>query len=588
MFFLEPSQNREIAALTKYIMCIFFVVKKGFFCYNFISKGGDLVGYLALYRKYRPTNFSDFVGQMEVARIIKNEILNDKVSHAYLFSGPRGTGKTSTAKIIAKMINCHDINEDGVPCGKCISCLNFDSSSDIVEIDAASNNGVDEIRDLRDKVNLVPTFGKYKVYIIDEVHMLTTQAFNALLKTLEEPPAHIVFILATTEFYKIPVTVVSRCQKFQFLKFSDDDIVERLKYIAECESISVDNDVLFEIARLSDGGMRDAINMLDQLSSYNDDKISLDSVYQLSGVLSYDDFSELLNFIYLNDSNSIVKFVENVDKVGKSFDRFVGDFISFLKDLLVFQSVGFSSVKRYEALFQQFSNKVDYNYLCQMIVSFNDLSIRLKNSSFGKILVISEFIRMSFDNKITIKKSDSRTNNLQLDNNINVEKRENIQKINKSVINFTDKDKLIRINNSFATASKNLKDIFLSKWEIVKGKTVDNNEYFSITSMINDIDAMVVGTGYVIFVAKYSSLIDRLYEQIDLIEQLLFDVFSVKYKCVFLVDDEWKYEKEKYVLSLKSGKKYELLEDKSGDLSVDSDDVDKIVSILGNDIISYE
>ena len=186
------------------------------------------MSYLALYRKYRPSSFDDLVGQHEIATIIKNEILNDRISHAYLFSGPRGTGKTSTAKIIAKMINCHNLGIDGIPCGKCESCLNV-NNNDVVEIDAASNNGVDEIRELRDKVNLVPTYGKYKVYIIDEVHMLTTQAFNALLKTLEEPPKHAVFILATTEFYKIPATVVSRCQKFQFLKFNIDDIVDRLK-----------------------------------------------------------------------------------------------------------------------------------------------------------------------------------------------------------------------------------------------------------------------------------------------------------------------------------------------------------------------
>lgn len=185
------------------------------------------MSYVALYRKYRPNNFNDLIGQNAVTSIIKNEILNNKVSHAYLFSGPRGTGKTSAAKIIAKMVNCHNLSPDGVPCGTCSSCLNFYNSSDVVEIDAASNNGVDEIRELRDKVNLVPTYGKYKVYIIDEVHMLTNQAFNALLKTLEEPPKHIIFILATTEFSKIPDTVVSRCQKFQFSRFSTNEIVER-------------------------------------------------------------------------------------------------------------------------------------------------------------------------------------------------------------------------------------------------------------------------------------------------------------------------------------------------------------------------
>ena len=236
------------------------------------------MSYLALYRKYRPVSFDNMVGQNEVVDILKKEILQNKISHAYLFCGPRGTGKTSTAKIVARMVNCENLSKDGVPCGKCISCINFNNNNDVVEIDAASNNGVDEIRELRDKVNLVPSNCRYKVYIIDEVHMLTTQAFNALLKTLEEPPSHVIFILATTEFYKIPVTVISRCQKFQFSKVSNDSIVVRLKEIAKNEKIEVDDDCLYEIARLSDGGMRDAINMLDQLSSFSDNNIKINLV----------------------------------------------------------------------------------------------------------------------------------------------------------------------------------------------------------------------------------------------------------------------------------------------------------------------
>ena len=273
------------------------------------------MSYLALYRKYRPTNFDDLVGQNEISSIIKNAILSDRISHAYLFSGPRGTGKTSTAKIIAKMINCSNLSEEGIPCDKCPSCLNFNSNTDIVEIDAASNNGVDEIRELRDKVNLVPTYGKYKIYIIDEVHMLTTQAFNALLKTLEEPPKHVIFILATTEYYKIPVTVSSRCQKFQFLKFSNEDIVNRLVYIAEKENININKDALVEVARLSDGGLRDAINMLDQLSSYKNDNINVEDVYKLSGVISYSDFADLVLSIYYNKVVDIVDFIESIDKM---------------------------------------------------------------------------------------------------------------------------------------------------------------------------------------------------------------------------------------------------------------------------------
>ena len=224
--------------------------------------------------------------------------------------------------IIAKMINCNRL-KDGEPCGECESCINFNSSSDIVEIDAASNNGVDEIRELKDKINLVPSYGRFKIYIIDEVHMLTTQAFNALLKTLEEPPAHAIFILATTEFYKIPATVVSRCQKFQFLKFSNEEIVERLSKISLLENIGVTDDILCEIARLSDGGLRDAINMLDQLSSFKNGKIEIDDVYKLNGVVSYIEIFNLLKYVHTNNISKIIDFFNDVDKKGRNIDKFL-------------------------------------------------------------------------------------------------------------------------------------------------------------------------------------------------------------------------------------------------------------------------
>ena len=198
------------------------------------------MGYLALYRKYRPKSLLEMIGQENVIDVITNEIKNNKISHAYLFTGPRGTGKTSLAKIIAKTVNCTNLKE-GIPCGECYNCKNFDTNSDIIEIDAASNNGIEEIREIREKISLVPTNSKYKVYIIDEVHMLTTQAFNALLKTLEEPPAHVIFIFATTEFYKIPSTILSRCQKFQFNKIDDELIVKRLQQISLAENIIIDD-----------------------------------------------------------------------------------------------------------------------------------------------------------------------------------------------------------------------------------------------------------------------------------------------------------------------------------------------------------
>ena len=241
--------------------------------------------YKSLYRKYRPIRFEDVCGQDFIVKTLNNAIFKGKINHAYLFCGTRGTGKTTIAKIFAKAINCiNPINN--LPCGKCEICLNdnTDKIPDIIEIDAASNNGVDEIRELKNKVRLVPTMCKYKVYIIDEVHMLSVGAFNALLKTLEEPPAHVIFILATTEPQKLPITILSRCQRFDFRNISTENIVERLKFISEKEGIEIEDDALIEIAKMSDGALRDAISTLDQVSSYADNKITVDDIYAVKGV----------------------------------------------------------------------------------------------------------------------------------------------------------------------------------------------------------------------------------------------------------------------------------------------------------------
>ena len=221
----------------------------------------------ALYRKYRPDNFENIIGQSQVTDVLKNQIKEDKISHAYVFSGTRGTGKTSTAKVFAKSLNCQNYSQENGPCNHCESCLN--DYVDTIEIDAASNNSVDNIRALKDNIIYRPSFGRYKVYIIDEVHMLSIGAFNALLKTLEEPPEHVIFILATTEINKIPATILSRCQKFEFKKVSIEDIKSRLKFIVENENIPYDVDAIDYIATMSDGGLRDAISTLDQVIAWS-------------------------------------------------------------------------------------------------------------------------------------------------------------------------------------------------------------------------------------------------------------------------------------------------------------------------------
>ena len=246
--------------------------------------------YQALYRKYRPQTFDDVVGQSSIVKVLKNSIEQRKFCHAYMFFGSRGTGKTSLSKIFAKAVNCLE-PIDGNPCGKCKNCLIASEKEcvDILEIDAASNNGVDEIRELRNKINLVPAELKYKVYIIDEVHMLSIGAFNALLKTLEEPPEHVIFILATTDPQKVPETIISRCQCFSFQRISIDMLIQRLEYVCNCENIKIDNEVLREIAVAADGGMRDSLGMLDKLSSYTDDLITMDIYTELNGLITKKD-----------------------------------------------------------------------------------------------------------------------------------------------------------------------------------------------------------------------------------------------------------------------------------------------------------
>jgi len=564
------------------------------------------MSYLALYRKYRPNSFDDLVGQTEVASIIKNEILMKRISHAYLFSGPRGTGKTSTAKIIAKMINCSNLGKDGVPCGTCSSCLNFSSNTDIVEIDAASNNGVDEIRELRDKVNLVPTFGNYKIYIIDEVHMLTNQAFNALLKTLEEPPLHVIFILATTEFYKIPVTVTSRCQKFQFLKFSTGDIVDRLLNIANKEGIKVSKDALFEIARLSDGGLRDAINMLDQLSSYKEKEIDVDDVYKLSGVISYVDFSNLLSSIHSNKIIEIVDFMENIDKKGKNLDRFNDDLVDFLKDLLVYKNTDSldGNIEEKNVSLVKLSKLFSSSDIYKMIIDLNDLAIRIKNSNFAKVLFIAEFIKLSnyFNSDNFIEEKITKSKRTLIDKNTNNKNDEYITKnIEKSKINeqnnvrnlelnlLSDKNRKVRINNTFSSASKKLKENFVNKWSLVQEKLSNDTNYSMIAGMLNDVEILVVGEVNVLFLAKYDSLLERLFQQLDKIEQLLFEVFEIRYKAMFLLNDEWKYEKEKYISNMKNGIKYNyIVEDVEEKNESKDEDIETIISILGEDVVSFQ
>lgn len=296
------------------------------------------MAYQALYRVFRPQSFQDVVGQEHVTKTLKNAIIQNKTSHAYLFSGPRGTGKTSAAKIFAKAINCEH-GHDGEPCNECEICKGTTDGSipDVLEIDAASNNGVEEIRDIREKVKYAPTVAKYKVYIIDEVHMLSTGAFNALLKTLEEPPKHVIFILATTEPHKLPLTIISRVQRFDFKRITTQDIIGRLEFILKEEKIPYDEKALMIVARAAEGGMRDALSLLDQVISYGSEEVTVEDALEITGSVAQGLLTKLVSAAFDGDAAEAISTLTALLAEGKDPVRLVEDLLVFFRDVLLYQ-----------------------------------------------------------------------------------------------------------------------------------------------------------------------------------------------------------------------------------------------------------
>ena len=356
------------------------------------------MGYTALYRKFRPILFSEIVGQEHITRTLQNQILSDRVGHAYLFNGGRGTGKTSAAKILARAINCLN-PKDGEPCNECEICRGAISGSltDIVEMDAASNNSVEDIRSIREEVNFLPTKAKYRVYIIDEVHMLSTGAFNALLKTLEEPPEHVKFILATTEPQKLPATILSRCQRFDFKKVSNKDIIKRLKIVCKESNLEITEGALNIIAVLSEGAVRDALSILERCIQDGDNNIDEDKIKNLVGIPKLEFVSKMTNAIIESNVEEALNITNNVLEDGKELTNFIWELIKYIKDMLIYKSSGKLDLYSEEEIkiISEISKKVDKKKLINLIYELSNLEAEMKKSTQKIIMFQAGIINIS-------------------------------------------------------------------------------------------------------------------------------------------------------------------------------------------------
>lgn len=521
--------------------------------------------YNALYRKYRPHVLNDVVGQDVIIKTLKNSIINNKINHAYLFTGPRGCGKTSIAKIFAEIINCFD-QKNGEICQKCVFCTQK-SNIDIIEIDAASNNGVDDIREINNKVNLVPALGKYKVYIIDEVHMLTIGAFNALLKTLEEPPSHVIFILATTDPHKLPTTIISRCQRFDFKRISDENITERLTYIASNEQFSIDQDAILEIARLSDGGMRDAISILEQVAAYADNNITIKDVHDINGSVPQFEIKELINGLITNDITLILKEIDSYSKKGKNMVKILEEVIQFLRNLLILKTAPLYFQENINlSIYNDLSEKISIDNILSFLSEMNSVLLEMRRNSNPKMLLELLFIKISNINLIPQKPTDNqeKANELSIDNQKKVDKsqskvkqesinfpyntRKNIsQEINLvSDINFElERFKQIRINNTLCEFSKKKTSNFKKDLTGLNDYLL-NDKYNQIATIILDGELKAANDNHLIFVYKTKNSSNIFNENIPKIEKLLIKIFNIPIKVISSYIDEWEEIKNNF------------------------------------------
>lgn len=583
--------------------------------------------YQALYRKYRPQTFDDVVGQTTVVKVLKNSISQHKFCHAYMFFGSRGTGKTSLSKIFAKAVNCLE-PVDGNPCGKCKNCLIASEKEcvDILEIDAASNNGVDEIRELRNKINLVPGELKYKVYIIDEVHMLSIGAFNALLKTLEEPPEHAIFILATTDPQKVPETIISRCQCFSFERISTDMIVERLKYVCNQENILIEDDVLREIAISSDGGMRDSLGILDKLSSYTSDLITMNIYTELNGLITKKDLKTLCDFVFTANYKEVLNQINSFNNSGKNLIQILSQFMYYLRELLIDYYVEQNSIN-YSAFLVE-----------KLITSINEKMFDIKKSGNPKIYI--EILLLNFmsdisdsnstksvDNKVSSIKNTlvekNSNDNAGHNNVVNDDRYENVESVElemknediltnsnddsisqddlstvdkKVVDNFNTGDILniddiikVRINNAFALANKQVLNHEIDNLKLLNDYTFDQKIGYLVCELLNS-KFRVASDDIIVLSYEYESIVQQNLLHLEQMEEVYSDITHSSKKFAIISDLEWDKLKKEYIQHLKEGNHYEVLEEPEKVFKKEETDdiISSDASMLFGDIVEID
>lgn len=529
--------------------------------------------YQALYRKYRPKTFDDVAGQEVIIRTLKNAVINDKISHAYLFAGPRGCGKTSIAKIFAKLVNCKD-SVEGIPCNKCVCCTQSNEQNmDVIEMDAASNNGVDEIREINNKVNLVPSLGKYKIYIIDEVHMLTIGAFNALLKTLEEPPSHVIFILATTDPHKVPITILSRCQRFDLKKIPVENIYNRLKYICDNENIKIEDDAIWEIARLGDGGLRDAIGILDQVVSYAVDTVTLNDVHEVNGTISQENVFNLMKNVVDNNLTEVINTITDYSNKGKSIIKITEEIILFLRNAILANTTTLEDKNIYQEINNHFSTDDMLNYISIL----NESLLDMKKFSNPKMILELAFIKMMNNSnkqistkkvieKVIIEKPSIESNiitqeikqpkkitqeiKVKVKTSNTVDNKNISGEINKKTVDNELLEKLnkfvdIRVNNTLSKFSK--KDTIELKNDLSRVMDYVMDEKYNVyATMVLDGELKAVSDEYAIFTYKTEHLSNLFNENIINIENLIKEVFNKPYKVVAVDIDKWNVIKDNF------------------------------------------